>query len=317
MGLMLVAGLATSASTLATHLAAAADTSPGCGTTSPGSTTLHFRVGGRERQVLVHVGRRLDPSSAHALVLNLHGTASTAAEAAGFTGMNKAANADGFIVAYPQGVIPFDGGFAWNVPNEPIFGGIAVPKGSPNDVTYLVAVVKAVERQYCVDPQQVYATGFSGGAREVSQLACDASSVFAAVAPVSGLRWPTPCPTTRAVPVLSFHGSADPVDPFDGHGQPYWSYSVSTAAKDWARQDHCDTLATTSTPVADVTLSDYAHCANGASVELYEVVGEGHEWPGGPTLPAAFTKFAGPQSNAINANAIMWAFFSAHPLTTP
>jgi polyhydroxybutyrate depolymerase len=218
-------------------------------------------------------------------------------------------------VVYPQGAIPFDGGYAWNVPNEPIYGGSAVPKGSPSDLTYLLAVVKRVERRYCVDPQEVYATGFSGGAREVSQLACDASSVFAAVAPVSGLRRPTPCPTTRAVPVISFHGSADPVDPFAGHGQPYWSYSVKTAAKDWAQQDHCSGSATKTTPAPGVKLSLYAHCSNGASVELYEVMGEGHEWPGGPTLPPALTKALGPQSNAINANALMWAFFSAHPLS--
>jgi poly(3-hydroxybutyrate) depolymerase len=50
-------------------------------------------------------------------------------------------------------------------------------------------------------------------------------------------------------------------------------------------------------------------------VELYEIIGEGHEWPGGVTLSPEFTAVLGPQSNAISANALMWAFFSAHPLS--
>ncbi len=174
-----------------------------------------------------------------ALVLNLHGSGSTALEQEGFTDMNAAANADGFIVAYPQALIPDGSGFDWNVPNVPLVGGRAVPRHAANDVAFLTALVGILEGRYCVDPQLVYATGFSGGAREVSQLACDESTVFAAVAPVSGLRRPLPCPTSRAVPVISFHGSADPVDPFAGHGQKYWTYSVTTAAKNWSSQDGC------------------------------------------------------------------------------
>jgi polyhydroxybutyrate depolymerase len=88
---------------------------------------------------------------------------------------------------------------------------------------------------------------------------------------------------------------------------------VTTAARDWAAQDHCSTPATTSTST-DVVLDTYSHCANGAQVELYEIIGEGHEWPGGPTLPSSITDLLGPQSNAVDANALIWSFFSAHRL---
>jgi poly(3-hydroxybutyrate) depolymerase len=50
-------------------------------------------------------------------------------------------------------------------------------------------------------------------------------------------------------------------------------------------------------------------------VELYEIIGEGHEWPGGPPLPLALTALLGPQSSLVSANASMWTFFLAHPLT--
>jgi hypothetical protein len=31
-------------------------------------------------------------------------------------------------------------------------------------------------------------------------------------------------------------------------------------------------------------------------------------------MPAEITRALGPQSDAVNANALMWAFFEAHPL---
>lgn len=285
----------------------------GCGLTAPGSTTLTPSVGGHLRTVIVHIPTGYSGSVKVPLVLNMHGSGSTALEQEEFSGMDATADTDGFIVAYPQGLIPDGTGFDWNVPGEPLIGGAAVPAHAANDVVFLTKLVSILEHQYCIDPARVYATGFSGGARTASQLACDASSTFAAVAPVSGLRRPNPCRTTRAVPIISFHGTADPADPYEGHGQAYWTYSVPKAAQDWASQDDCSSKATTSQPDPGVTLTEYGRCKGGANVELYSITGEGHEWPGGPHLRRALTLVLGPQSNAIDANNTMWSFFEAHP----
>lgn len=88
-----------------------------------------------------------------------------------------------------------------------------------------------LSKRFCIDLHRVYATGLSGGGRMVSHLACDAAGEFGAVAPVATLRLPDPCPSTRAVPVLAFHGTAGPIDPYSGHGQAYWTYSVPEAAR--------------------------------------------------------------------------------------
>jgi polyhydroxybutyrate depolymerase len=288
----------------------------GCGTpANPGSTTLALTVAGRDRTVILHVPTGYSGSSKVPLVLNMHGSGTTAADQEVFTGMDATADANGFIVAYPQGLIPDMSGFDWNVPGVPLIGGRAVPAGSADDVTFLVTLVHILEQRYCIDADRVYATGFSGGSRIASQLACDASGTFAAVAPVSGLRRPTPCPTTRPVPILTFHGTADPVDPYNGHGQAYWTYSVPQAAQDWATQDNCSPSAAVSVPAPGVTLTRYTGCGGGATVELYTISGEGHEWPGGPHLPKSLTKVLGPQSTAIDADTVMWDFFAAHPLS--
>ena len=232
-GALVIVAILTGVSTITSSVAASATS--GCA--SPASSgTLSLQINGFDRTVIVHIPRSSSDRTPLALVLNLHGSGSTALEQEVFTHMNAMSNHDGFIVAYPQALIPDGSGYDWNVPGVPLVGDRPVPAGSANDVTFLSALIGILEQRYCVNSREIYATGFSGGAREASQLACDDAGVIAAVAPVSGLRRPTPCPATRAVPVIAFHGSADPVDPFDGHGQPYWTYSVPTAARYWAKQ---------------------------------------------------------------------------------
>ncbi len=272
------------------------------------------RIGGRARLAIVHLPKGYRSTTPVPLVLNLHGSRSTALAQEGFTGMDSTSDADGFIVVYPQGDIPAGDGFEWNVPGQPLSGGAAVPADAPDDVAFLQQLVDLMERSYCVDRNRVYVTGFSGGARMASQLGCDASGVFAAIAPVSGLRFPAPCPSTRAVPVLSFHGTADPIDPIAGNGQAYWTYSVAVAAQRWAAHNGCAPTPVITSPEAGVTQSTFGHCSGGSTVELAVIAGEGHEWPGGPHLRKATTRVLGPQSSAIDANAAIWAFFDTHPL---
>jgi polyhydroxybutyrate depolymerase len=271
-------------------------------------------IAGHERTVIVYVPSRYTDTTKTPLVLNLPGSGETAAQQALLTGMNATADADRFIVAYPQAVIPDGSGYDWNIPGVPLIGGRSVPAGAANDVAFLSKLSGYLEAHYCINPARVYVTGISGGGRMASQLACDAPRIFAAIAPVAGLRRPTPCPATRPVPVVAFHGTADPIDPYNGHGQAYWTYSVPQAEAYWATQDDCATKPAVSHRSASVTLTSYRDCQGGASVELYSIAGEGHEWPGGPPLPASLTAILGPQTTAINANSLMWAFFKGHPL---
>jgi len=70
-------------------------------------------------------------SNAVPLVLNMHGSGSTALGQEHFTGMDATADADGFLVVYPQGVIGARSGFDWNVLHVPLAGGAEVPAGAP------------------------------------------------------------------------------------------------------------------------------------------------------------------------------------------
>jgi polyhydroxybutyrate depolymerase len=279
-----------------------------------GDHTLTMTVGGRVRVMIVHVPPAAAPARALPLVVDMHGSGSTAVQQEVLSGMNAAADANGFVVVYPQAIIRSGSGFLWNIPGVPLIGNRPTPARAADDIAFIKTMVAKLRSSACIDLARVYATGFSGGARLSSQLACDAPTTFAAVAPVSGLRLPAPCPATRAVPVIAFHGSADPVDPYRGNGQAYWTYSVPIAAQRWAAHDGCDATPKSSRPAPSAVLVTYSGCRDGATVELYTLSGEGHEWPGGPALPAAVTRLLGPQSNAVNADAVMWAFFAAHPM---
>ncbi|HXY84992.1 MAG TPA: PHB depolymerase family esterase [Gaiellaceae bacterium] len=280
----------------------------------PKTSTLTLTVSGRRRIAVVHLPSGYTGLNKIPLVLNMHGTASTAAEQEQFTAMDKTADEHDFLVVYPQAVIASGTGFAWNVPDEPLLDGDAVPKNAANDVAFLVSLVQTLKKRYCIDAKRVYATGFSGGARMASQLGCALPKTIAAVAPVSGLRYPAACRGTRPVPVVSMHGTADPVDPYDGDGAAYWTYGVPTAARRWAVHNRCAAKAAVSSPTGGVELTAYGRCKRGASVELYTIAGEGHTWPDGPSLPAALLRVLGPQSNALDANEVIWRFFAAHPL---
>ncbi len=287
----------------------------GCGQpATAGSVTYSLQSGGHTREVIVHVPASYSGKTKVPLVLNLHGSESTAQAQQVFSGMDATSDADGFIVAYPQALIPAAGGYDWNIPGVPLLDGQNPPANAANDVNFLTGLVHSLEARYCVNTGRVYATGMSGGGRMASQLACDASQTFAAVAPVAGLRFPSPCPAARPVPVIDFHGTADAVDPFEGNGQPYWTYSVPTAAQRWAAKDACQATAPRTVRGNDYIVTEYGGCASNAAVELYAIGDEGHEWPGGPPMPSEITRALGPQSDAVDADTTMWAFFQAHPL---
>jgi polyhydroxybutyrate depolymerase len=292
----------------------AAQGTSGCGhPVASGSVRYTLTVSSRPRTVIVHIPAGYTGQSKLALVLNLHGSESTASAQEKFSGMDATADAGHFIVAYPQALIPDGAGYDWNIPGEPMVNGKFPPASAPNDVTFLTTLVRDLAGRYCVALSQVYATGVSGGGRMASQLGCDASSVFAAIAPVAGLRYPSPCPASRPVPVIAFHGTGDTIDPFDGGGLGYWTYSVPAAAHRWASHDHCARPQITAG--SGYRLTRYSGCSRGTQVELYALTGEGHEWPGGPKMPPEITGVLGPQSDAVSANALMWAFFRAHPLS--
>ncbi|MGI9823540.1 extracellular catalytic domain type 1 short-chain-length polyhydroxyalkanoate depolymerase [Agromyces sp. Marseille-Q5079] len=315
----------------------AADTAPGgsddrgvsCSRTLPaGTSNLAVAFDGETFQVRVHVPE----TKAHRslpLVLDLHGSNNNGGLQASVSGLDAVADAEGFIVVEPTGDLAFPatlpgGNWAWNVPGVPLTSGDVPGADARDDLVYLTTVVDAVDAAGCVDDARVYATGYSGGGRMASALACAESDVFAAIAPVDGLRAGRAdatdlatieagtCDPENPVPVIAFHGTADPVNPYDGNADPRWGYSVDVATAAWADINGCRRGPVSTTVSDEVTKIAWSKCENGADVVLYQVAGGGHTWPGSPIDMNAFGM--GSMTTDISASQLMWDFFEQHAL---
>jgi polyhydroxybutyrate depolymerase len=157
----------------------------------------------------------------------------------------------------------------------------------------------------------------SNGGGMAFVLSCTLSNRIAAVGMVSaGLdpewNW---CTDHHPVPVIAFHGTADPICPYDGGSSKLAGGTfpdVRGFYSNWSRRNQCRLHPTESAVAADVTLLQYSACADDANVALYTIKGEGHQWPGGRPIVAPW--LVGPYNSSVDATKLMWAFFRAHPL---
>jgi polyhydroxybutyrate depolymerase len=232
------------------------------------------------------VPQSYDGRSMLPLVLDMHGSGGNSAGQAATSRFEALAASEGFLVATLQAGAE---GNRWNVP-------ISVAR--PDDVRYVSDVIDHVAARACTDQQRVYATGFSGGARMSSLLACKLNSRIAAIAPMSGLRWPGPC-EGRAIPVLTFHGLADPQNTYDGHVENRggeWVESVPEALAGWAKHNGCDGEPKLDDPAGPLSTLRYEGCD--AEVRLVRIDGLVHRWA----------------RDEVDATAEAWRFFRSHSL---
>jgi polyhydroxybutyrate depolymerase len=268
---------------------------------------------GENRKYLLYVPPTYDRAKPTPLVISLHGAAAWPAHEMNTSQWNRLADEQGFIVVYPSGSgVPR----IWHVDRG---------AGLMKDVRFISELIDTLEVAYNIDPTRIYANGLSNGGGMSFVLSCTLSSRIAAVGMVAAaqtLPWSW-CTDHRPVPMIAFHGTADPMVPysgglptgalapsrFDKNAQPF--PDVPGWAADWARRNRCGANPVESAVAADVTRIEYTRCADDAAVLLYTVQGGGHSWPGGKPDPEWMV---GPTSNGIDATGQMWAFFREHRL---
>jgi polyhydroxybutyrate depolymerase len=276
-----------------------------------GDSTLLLTSGGLSRDSLLHVPPSYDPAQGAMLIVNYHGFSSNAPEQVLLTDMNPVADAKNFIVAYPDGV-----GSGWNA------GSCCSELQPPgvNDVQFTRDLLALVERDYCIDPRRVYATGFSNGGFMSHMLGCEMADTFAAIAPVSGVLGipPASCLPSRPVPVLHMHGTADPVVPYDGGPAlkmlpPIQFLSVDTTIGFWRGADSCLSPAVVDYASGDATCLRWGDCNGGVDVELCTLLGDGHQWPDSSIVVPGL----GNDSKSIDATSFIADWFIARPQAAP
>lgn len=270
---------------------------------------------GLERTYLIHLPTDYNKNESYPLVMAFHGGFGTGQHLANQTGLSSLADREGFMVVYPDGAEnPRAGIQTWNAGNCCGFAS----RNNIDDVGFVRQLVGVLESNYNVDKTRIFATGMSNGAMLTNRLACEASDIFKAVAPVAGTIQIDECKPKNPVPILMVHGTSDLIVPFDGGvgndsvTKNNMFVSVPQALKDWSVRNGCDdkevVKLVASSKTEDVTTDkiEYTNCS--ASTILYQVNGGGHAWPGGKANRA---QESDEPTQSFSASEIIWKFFNS------
>jgi len=166
---------------------------------------------GISRDYILYIPENL-PTNAPLVVVS-HGYTSSAKTMMSYSGMNKVADEEKFLVVYPQGTKDQRGNNFFNVGYE------FHASSKVDDLGFIKALVTKLTEDYQVNPNHIFATGMSNGGDLSYFLACYASDMFQAVAPIAGTMMQTTietCKPQKGMPIFAVHGKADEVTYFDG-----------------------------------------------------------------------------------------------------
>ena len=255
------------------------------------------------------------------LVLDFHGLGEGDQIHALTTQMGQLGQRRGFVTAFPQGT------------GSPVAWDTSAAAAPSADLAFVSDLLATLEATNCIDTSRVYASGLSDGAFMVSLLACTSSTRFAALAAVSGLINPSPCHPARRVPLIVFHGTADPILYFNGgigagvlnhalSGGPAVSTTtvaprlhgpgVPATVQAWAVRDGCAPRPRDTPIHPHVVLRTY-RCPAGVAVAFYIILGGGHAWPGSQ-FSQKIAGITGPTTFEVDGTATIWRFFQRYRL---
>jgi polyhydroxybutyrate depolymerase len=248
---------------------------------------------GMNREYILYVPNSYDGTSSIPLLLNFHGFGGSASQFMQEADMRSLAEADTFILVYPQGSC-LDGSSHWN----------PCPTGGDNkstadDVGFVEAMISEISSQYNLDMERIYAAGYSNGGMMAYGLANYKSDLIAAVASVSGTMLNCTGPTSHPMPVVHLHGTSDGVVSYNGSND--WN-SVQSTLDYWINFNN-----TVSTPIVNIdttggmTIEHYVYDQgdNSVSVEHYKYIGGDHVWFNEPY-------------QGQNASNLVWSFMSKY-----
>ncbi len=220
-----------------------------------------------------------------------------------------------FIAVYPESLDQ-----QWN-------DGRAETSGFANDVGFLQMLARALVKKWNADPDKIFVAGISNGGMITQRLMCDAAETFAAGVSISAgmpADYVSKCHPSRPVSITLMHGTADPLMPWAG-GEITSSKSKGVggtvlSAEDtfafWVKNAGCGARdiakALPDTNPSDgttVIVHHYGPCAENTNVNLYEIAGGGHTWPGGTQAKGLRKRISGVTSQDINATQIMLKVF--------
>ena len=280
---------------------------------------LHNEI---EREYIVYAPEDL-PANAPLVVVS-HGYTSSAETIMSYSGMNAVADKEKFLVVYPQGTTDIRGNNFFNV-------GYDFHKDSNiDDLGFIKALVKKLINEYEVNPDHVFATGMSNGGDLSYLLACEASDIFRAVAPIAGTMMLTTvedCQPEKPMPIFSVNGNADDITWFNGDlsDEAGWGIylDVPYIIDFWVNLNNLDSYETmelddiNTSDDSNITFTRYRSNDSNHEVWFYLVNNGGHNWPVLKTPYSFWDSLLGwwyfnPGNQDIDTSSEAWKFFEKY-----
>ena len=203
------------------------------------------------REYVSYIPNSYDGTSSIPLLFNFHGFGGSASEYLEYADMRSLAESDTFVLIYPQGSC-LNGSSHWN----PCPSG-GDNKSTADDVGFVESILNEISSQYNIDPERIYATGYSNGGMMAYGLANYKSDLIAAVGSVSGAMLDCTETSSHPMPIVHLHGTSDDVIPYNG-GSDY--SSVQNTLDHWITFNNTVTTPTITTDnTGGLTIEHYLY----------------------------------------------------------
>jgi polyhydroxybutyrate depolymerase len=275
---------------------------------------------GRSRTYRLYVPRSLADGAAAPLLVALHGGGGTGEQFQRTAGFDGLAEANRFLVAYPDGVGTGLGEARLRTWNAGTCCGAAAQQ-KVDDVGFIRALIASVTATRAVDPRRIYAIGHSNGGMLAYRLACELGDRVAAVGVQSSALLIDNCQPSSPVSLAHIHGTGDDNVPIDGGRGARGVAGVDfpparPSAAEVAMADTCapDPSTATDSGNPDLVVSTWTGCPPGVGVELIAVAGASHAWMGHDRGPIVEGLVGDPYPD-LDSSRALWAFVAAHGRT--
>lgn len=246
-------------------------------------------VDNQKRHFLIHLPTGFEVMARLPVVLALHGSGGDSKIASRHYNMNGLADANGFIVVYPNAINGL-----WNLNWSKYHN-----RGLANDYTFISTLLDELSSHYKADSNRIFCTGISRGGVFSLLLAWQLCGRIRAIAPVcasipNGIKneWTF----AHALPVLLINGTEDPLInyrggagkvsvPYSG-GQPINMMATEELVQKILALNNCQSKPIVKNladndPKDGCVATDYKYNCRGVAMEFIKITGGGHSWPGG------------------------------------
>jgi len=248
------------------------------------TTTITVPGQTRPRTIFVHAPANLAQN--RPLVISMHGLNQDINYQKGQAKWELVADTARFVVVYPAGE-----NNSWDI-------------GGTKDTDFISAIIESMVTRYGIDRNRVYVSGFSMGGMMSYNAANKIANKIAAIGPVSGYLFSNVAASSRPMPIIHVHGTADDVVRYQASGN---QQGVVAMLQKWRTWNQCPATGTRTTPYpinrpnSKSVMEYWSPCKNSA-VQLVILDGKGH-WHSNDDAGVHTTKE-------------IWAFFKKHTLKT-